>query len=270
MFIVFSDINECEVNNGGCGQICMNMPGSFACNCEPEHYLAIDGQTCVPFNPDPPPPSPPTTTTTTPSPLLTTSPPTTSSPPTTTSTLPLTTSIPPTSPSSTSTTATATATHTTPPASEEHPTVAGPLCGGDLKTANGMFQTLNWPQTYPVNVDCEWNIEIPDTTKVIEISFDRSVFGIAGSLPNCIKDWVKVYDGNEVSETFWGPFCHYRVPDTIKTSSYQAKVHFHAGPVHNSARRGFKASYVSVDGADQGPVEQVIPQNPTGELTSNF
>lgn len=167
-------------------------------------------------------------------------------------------------------------THTTSSASEEQPTAAQPLCGGDLKAANGTFQTLNWPQTYPVNVDCEWNIEIPNATKVIEISFDRSVFGIAGSLPNCVKDWIKVYDGYEVSETsMWGPFCHYRVPDPIKTSSHQAKVHFHAGPVHNPSRRGFKASFVSVDGPainddDQRPVEQVLPQNPTGEFSILF
>ena len=130
-----------------------------------------------------------------------------------------------------------------------------------------MFQTLNWPQTYPVNVDCEWNIEIPDTTKVIEISFDSTVFGIAGSLPDCPKDWVKVYDGHEVSETSsWGPYCHYRIPDTIKTMSHRAKVHFHAGPAHNPSRRGFRASFVSVDGAYQPPVVQEVPQNPIGEL----
>ena len=216
----FPDINECEENNGGCGQTCTNMPGYFACNCELEHYLAIDGRTCVPFNPDPPPPPP------------------------------LTTSLPPTSPSSTLLTnaTTAAATHTTSSASEAQPTETGPLCGGDLKTASGTFQTLNWPQTYPVNVDCEWNIEIPGTSKVIEISFDRSVFGIAGNLPDCVKDWLKVYDGHEVSDTYWGPFCHYRIPNTIRTSSGKAKVRFHAGPVHNSARKGFKASYTSVDG----------------------
>lgn len=216
----------------------MNVPGSFACNCEPEHYLAIDGRTCVPLHPDPPPP--------------------------TTASLPLTTAIPPTSIPTTVTMAT---THMTSSASEEQPTVSQPLCGGDLRTANGTFQTLNWPQTYPVNVDCEWNIEIPDTTKVIEISFDRTVFGIAGSLPDCPKDWVKVYDGHEVSETSsWGPFCHYRVPDTIKTSSHRAKVHFHAGPAHNPSRRGFRASYISVDGAYQPSVLQEVPQNPTGEF----
>ena len=219
------------------------MPGSFACNCLPNHYLAIDGRTCVSLNPLPPPTTPPAP------------------------------SVPPTSPSSdkNSSTVTTTVAHTTSPTSEERPTVAQPLCGGDLKSANGTFQTLNWPQTYPVNVDCEWSIEIPNTEKVIEISFDRSVFGVAGRLPNCEKDWVKVYDGPEASTeaSSWGPFCHYRVPDTIQTSSHEAKIVFHAGPVHNPSRRGFKASYVSVNRIGEGPRPvQVLPQNPTGELTS--
>ena len=264
MVFFVSDINECEDNNGGCGQTCTNMPGYYACNCAPEHYLAIDGHTCVPFNSNPNPPPPPSTTL---------SPPTTSTaPPTTTSIAPPTISTPSTTPSDRSslTITTAAVTNRTSPASEEGPTVAGPLCGGELKSESGTFQTLNWPQTYPVNVDCEWAIEIPNTNKVIEISFDSSVFGIAGRLPSCEKDWLKVYNGHQVNNTsFWGPFCHYRVPDTIKTSTYQAKIIFHAGPTHNPVRKGFKASYVSVDN-EIGPVVQVIPQNPIGELTFMF
>lgn len=29
------DNNECEFDNGGCDQICENLPGSFRCNCHP-------------------------------------------------------------------------------------------------------------------------------------------------------------------------------------------------------------------------------------------
>lgn len=27
------DINECEVNNGGCSDVCINTVGSFMCTC---------------------------------------------------------------------------------------------------------------------------------------------------------------------------------------------------------------------------------------------
>ncbi|XP_054732983.1 fibrillin-1 [Anastrepha obliqua] len=42
------DINECQLNNGGCEQICNNLPGSYQCACE--QGLQIDtltGNTCI-------------------------------------------------------------------------------------------------------------------------------------------------------------------------------------------------------------------------------
>ena len=31
---VHADINECEVGNGGCQQICNNVPGFYYCSCK--------------------------------------------------------------------------------------------------------------------------------------------------------------------------------------------------------------------------------------------
>lgn len=45
---MFSDVDECEIDNGGCEQLCKNMPGSFECACQPG--LQIDtsnGKACV-------------------------------------------------------------------------------------------------------------------------------------------------------------------------------------------------------------------------------
>lgn len=44
----FSDIDECETDNGGCEQHCKNVPGAVECSCE--RGLQIDtsnGKTCV-------------------------------------------------------------------------------------------------------------------------------------------------------------------------------------------------------------------------------
>ena len=236
----FSDVNECEDDNGGCGQTCTNTQGSFSCNCQPNHFLSIDGRTCVPFDPLPPfPPPPPPAT-----------PPLPSDKPTTTEMQ--------------------STTHTTAAPSREPPTASRRQCGEDLKSSSGFLQTMNWPETYPVNIDCEWTIEIPDSDKVIEISFDTSVFGIAGSLPNCEKDWVKIYDGFDLDGALWGPFCHFRIPEPIQTSSFHAKILFHAGPAHSPSRRGFKALYRSVERTSepQGPrPTQEPPQNPTGKVS---
>ncbi|VDO96888.1 unnamed protein product [Soboliphyme baturini] len=44
--IYFTDRDECEVNNGGCEQICKNMIGSYVCECESGFVLATDGHHC--------------------------------------------------------------------------------------------------------------------------------------------------------------------------------------------------------------------------------
>jgi hypothetical protein len=40
------DINECLVNNGGCEQICRNVPGSNQCTCLSGYRLSNDKKTC--------------------------------------------------------------------------------------------------------------------------------------------------------------------------------------------------------------------------------
>ena len=42
-----SDINECQSANGGCGHICMNSEGSFACSCRQGYTLSSDGFSCT-------------------------------------------------------------------------------------------------------------------------------------------------------------------------------------------------------------------------------
>lgn len=35
----YKDIDECEVGNGGCDQICFNTPGSHECRCNPGYQF---------------------------------------------------------------------------------------------------------------------------------------------------------------------------------------------------------------------------------------
>ena len=41
------DINECDVDNGGCDQECVNIAGSYLCKCWNGYLLADEGTTCV-------------------------------------------------------------------------------------------------------------------------------------------------------------------------------------------------------------------------------
>lgn len=157
--------------------------------------------------------------------------------PTTRTTLPTLTTLPP---------------YTTLPPHTEPPSESVG-CGGTLLEDSGSFSSQNWPETYPVNVDCEWTIELPNTSKIIEITFDHSVFGLAGRMPNCSKDWIKVYDGHSYEDDSWGPLCSFWKPDPIKTTSHRAMVVFHAGRRHNKSRKGFRLIFSSVDGPTTEP-----------------
>ena len=44
------DVNECDVDNGGCSQICTNTNGSFTCECNDGYQLDSDGTTCNGMN----------------------------------------------------------------------------------------------------------------------------------------------------------------------------------------------------------------------------
>ena len=43
---ILADIDECDKENGGCDDICLNSEGSFECSCEDGYALNEDGKTC--------------------------------------------------------------------------------------------------------------------------------------------------------------------------------------------------------------------------------
>ena len=46
--LYFSDIDECNITyHNNCDQLCVNIPGSFVCNCTTGYYLAQDGGSCI-------------------------------------------------------------------------------------------------------------------------------------------------------------------------------------------------------------------------------
>ena len=42
----FADVNECDMNNGGCDYNCVNTVGSYYCECRDEQIL-INGTICI-------------------------------------------------------------------------------------------------------------------------------------------------------------------------------------------------------------------------------
>nr|XP_006818543.1 PREDICTED: fibrillin-3-like [Saccoglossus kowalevskii] len=44
--IDYRDVNECDVENGGCDHVCINTHGSYFCECHFGYFLQLDGHTC--------------------------------------------------------------------------------------------------------------------------------------------------------------------------------------------------------------------------------
>lgn len=126
----------------------------------------------------------------------------------------------------------------------ESPTVPGG-CGGLLSDYSGTIATENWPETYPVNVDCEWTIRLPSKNQILQLSFKTLAYGIAGNMPKCSKDWIQIISRD--SNTTWGPFCGFAIPSNISVQTDEVTIRFHSGPKHGRARKGFSIQYLVWD-----------------------
>lgn len=122
-------------------------------------------------------------------------------------------------------------------------------CGGILTDDVGSFHSENWPNTYPVNVVCEWKITLPNPRLFLEILFDDNPFGLAAKMPKCRRDWVKVYsmDANLTVTSTWGPFCGFQTPPSISTKTSIAMIQFHSGSKHGRSRKGFRVRYQALE-----------------------
>uniref|UniRef100_A0A8B9ZIQ3 Multiple EGF like domains 6 n=1 Tax=Anas platyrhynchos TaxID=8839 RepID=A0A8B9ZIQ3_ANAPL len=49
--MLISNVDECQVHNGGCQHRCVNTLGSYYCECKPGFRLHTDGRTCIGKNP---------------------------------------------------------------------------------------------------------------------------------------------------------------------------------------------------------------------------
>ena len=46
LIILYTDINECALNNGGCQHKCINTDGSYYCSCDTGYDLQQDKLSC--------------------------------------------------------------------------------------------------------------------------------------------------------------------------------------------------------------------------------
>ncbi|XP_077978772.1 trypsin II-P29-like [Glandiceps talaboti] len=119
-------------------------------------------------------------------------------------------------------------------------------CGNEryLGEETGSFTSMNYDGTTPYdqNAFCHWNIDIPGTDKVIELSFDA--FDVEGIF-NCAFDAVEVYDGADSASPRLAILCGHNLPNPVFSTGPSMYVTFTTDI--SVQWTGFSAKYISRD-----------------------
>ncbi|GAB1598696.1 tolloid-like protein 2 [Argonauta hians] len=109
-------------------------------------------------------------------------------------------------------------------------------CGGFINVENGTFQSPSFPDLYPTNKYCVWQIEAP---KQHRITLNFSYFDLEGNNQDCEYDSLKVSDG--ASSKAIGVFCGSTLPMPITSSENSLRIEFTSD---NSVQKtGFNATF---------------------------
>ncbi|XP_066211735.1 deleted in malignant brain tumors 1 protein isoform X4 [Saccopteryx leptura] len=109
-------------------------------------------------------------------------------------------------------------------------------CGGFLSQQSGYFSSPFYPEDYPNNARCVWDIEVQNNDRVTVVFRDVQLEG------NCNYDYIEVFDGPYHSSPLIGRICH-GARDSFTSSSNFMSIRFISdGSV---TRRGFQVEYYS-------------------------
>ncbi|CAO2583584.1 Deleted in malignant brain tumors 1 protein, partial [Lemmus lemmus] len=109
-------------------------------------------------------------------------------------------------------------------------------CGGFLTQPFGNFSSPFYPENYPNNARCVWNIEVPNNYRVTLVF--RDVQLEAG----CVYDYIEIFDGPHHSSPLIARVCDGALGSFTSTSNFMS-VRFISD--HIITRRGFQAEYYS-------------------------
>ncbi|XP_053927094.1 deleted in malignant brain tumors 1 protein isoform X3 [Cuculus canorus] len=118
------------------------------------------------------------------------------------------------------------------------PASASYSCGGLISNSSGILQSPFYPENYPNNADCVWQIQVQDNSRITLTFRD-----IAMQSGRCQFDYVEVYDGPLHSSPLLGRLCSGSFP-TYTSSSNMMTIRFHSDSRYTF--RGFQAHYSSV------------------------
>ncbi|XP_048192147.1 deleted in malignant brain tumors 1 protein-like [Perognathus longimembris pacificus] len=109
-------------------------------------------------------------------------------------------------------------------------------CGGLLTNNSGSFSSPWYPQKYPTNVVCAWDIQV-DSRARIRLTFETVKME---HFYGCPYDFIEIFDGPQSESFSLGRFCSETTP-ILTSSSNRMAVVFHSDEIVTNI--GFSASY---------------------------
>ncbi|XP_032724825.1 suppressor of tumorigenicity 14 protein isoform X2 [Lontra canadensis] len=115
-------------------------------------------------------------------------------------------------------------------------------CGGSLRGTHGTFSSPYYPGHYPPNMNCTWDIQVPNNQNV-KVLF-KLFYLVEPNIPpgSCPKDYVEV-NGEK--------YCGERPQFVVTSKSSRITVRFHSDQSYTDT--GFLAEYLSYDSSDPCP-----------------
>ena len=113
-------------------------------------------------------------------------------------------------------------------------------CGGKLTNTSGQFSSPLYPNNYPNDLLCKWQITVP-VGEQIKMDF-RSFNLQSGS--NCKYDFVLVQDRKTPNSSLVdvGKYCGYNIPPSYLSTENELHIQFKTDSWRNY--KGFEISYV--------------------------
>lgn len=89
-------------------------------------------------------------------------------------------------------------------------------CGGIITTEYGLLSSPNYPEAYPINIDCKWNIIVPEDYRIAVIF---RYFNLE-SHKDCSYDRLELYESSIINQTnLIKRLCGQDVPKYIVTNT---------------------------------------------------
>ncbi|CAN9504895.1 unnamed protein product [Ophioblennius macclurei] len=112
-------------------------------------------------------------------------------------------------------------------------------CGGFITKLNGSLTSPGWPNDYPSNKNCVWQLVAPVQYR-ITLAFD--VFETEGN-DVCKYDYVEVRSGLSSDSKLHGKFCGAEKPEVMTSQQNNMRIEFKSD--NTVSKKGFKAHFFS-------------------------